>query len=63
MSPVSVHVQLAPSRCDDELDGTLIRSDVDDVGLCQLALAAASVHVVDVAAVSHGAAIAALDTQ
>jgi len=59
----SARRQLAPGRCDDELGGALFRSDVDDVGLRQLALAAAGGHVVDVAAVRRGAAVAADDAR
>jgi len=54
--------QLAFARRDEELGRTLFWADVDDLSLCQLTLAAAGAHVVDVAAVGLGAAIATDDT-
>jgi len=55
--------QCGGSRCDDELGRALFRTDVDNVGLCELALAAARRHVVDVAAVGGSAAVAAYDAR
>jgi len=50
-------------RRDDELCRALFRTAVDDVGLRELALSAAGGHVVDVAAVRRGAAVAAEDAR